>query len=161
MAAEVISVSVPAFADNELIYSNDETKRIFKAFYPSASTAIDGITIDNHGKRLAQTMVYAVVDASEGMTYVEVIFNAIGNLVKGGKSVEIEAFAKTLFKAYAKNWYKNQKAKAGLEPPRIYQTVILSTAYNFSTMFNLWLQGPDVAKNDLTNGYRAYFHVAV
>jgi hypothetical protein len=149
-------VDVPALDDSDLIYSIDETKAIFKFFYPDMSSAIDGAAINDLGRAYAQTLMIAAIDGSYAMSYVDDLFTVLSDILKSGKNPGILSLAKKLGKKFVKTWWKHVRSGSQLEQAKIYVTVRISIANAMSTMVRGYISNPDSASNGLPNGFRTF-----
>lgn len=132
--------------DEQLLFDEDETRQILKFFWPERAAQIDSLAISNEWRRCAQKYLIAAIDASYQMGYVEILFNGVGDAIKGkpGGKV-IKGLAKKFAKYYIKHWWKSTKPK-NLEDIKIYESVRRTIAYQYATVFEIDAQGAFLQK---------------
>lgn len=122
-------ISVPDFSDGELLYSENETRLILKFFYPGQAAAIDGMTIDNEARRLAQTMLVGAVDGSYAIGFIEALVRSLAR-----PHQKIRTLTLKLATRFAKHWYRHA-TQSDLKEARIYYPVRLSIANALQARF--------------------------
>lgn len=110
-------ISVPDIADSDLIYSEHETRQILKFFWPEESAFIDGASIDNPTRRLAQTALIAAIDGSYAQGFIDVLLRSLTHPAKG-----LGPLAKRLAQRYTRHWWQHAQ-REDLEDVRIYESV--------------------------------------
>jgi hypothetical protein len=148
-------IDVPAFADSDLVYNEDECKQIFKFFYPDLSKKIDELKIDNIGKQYAQTLMVAAIDGSYYMAYIHATFNVYAGILQSGKNPGVWGLAKKLAKELSKTYWKHAGIKAG----DIYDSVRNTIAYSMGSRVRPYVNGDDIAKNSMQHGFQTYIIV--
>jgi hypothetical protein len=101
-------VVVPALDDTDLVYSEDETKQIFKFFYPSWSADIDNAKIDNVGRAIAQTMIIAAVEATYEISFIKGTLDALMGQTRKPNPT-ILSLIKKLGKKFVKSWWSKAR----------------------------------------------------
>ena len=112
-----ILINVPDISDNDLVFDEDETKRILKFFWPDMTNKINEMTIDNDARRLAQTALVAAIDGSYAMGFIEATFRGI---VRPGSN--LKSLARKLARRFVAHWWRHTKQR-DLENARIYDSV--------------------------------------
>lgn len=153
------AMNIPPLEDSDLVYSEDETRQIFKYFYPDLAGDIDKCKIDNTGIALAQTMVLAAVDATYAMSYVKAALDIVmGNARKPSRDI-LKLIRKAAEKM-GKNYLRHAKNKNDLKDPTIYDSVRMSTALTFKSYANDYISGARLLSMNLSKkGFRG--HIAV
>jgi hypothetical protein len=149
-------VVVPALDETDLVYSEAETKQIFRFFYPSWTELINNAEIDNVGKAYAQTMIIAAVEATYQMGYLKDTLDVLTGTLKS-KDRAILSLIQKLGKKYVKTWWHNA-TKKNLDNPEINVTAQTSIAGAFSTRAYDYISGTRaLSGNFLKNGFRSHF----
>jgi hypothetical protein len=130
-----ILISVPDMADGDLVFDETETKQILKFFWPHKSADIDGMTIDNDARRLAQSALIAAIDASYAMGFIDALGRTI---VRPGSG--IKSLAKKLGRKFIKHWWKHATQR-NLEDVKIYDSVKVTIASKLKFRIDATLQG--------------------
>lgn len=123
-----IILTIPDIPDAQLIYDEDETRRILKFFWPDRAQGIDELTITNDVRRLAQTALIAAVDGSYAMGYVDLLFNAISGRIRNPNG-SVPALAHRLGRNFIRHWWRHATQDDLLEA-RIYDSVRADVARN-------------------------------
>ena len=112
-----VLINVPDISDNDLVFDEDETRRILKFFWPNMANDIDEMTISNDARRLAQTALVAAIDGSYALGFIDALFQT---MVRPGPG--IRSLAGKLAHRFVKHWWKHTKQR-DLENVRIYDSV--------------------------------------
>lgn len=122
-----ILITVPDIRDADLIYNEDETRRILRFFWPWLASQFDDLSIANDVRRFAQTMLIAAVDGSYAMGYVAGLWDLLSHALTHPNASVLD-LVKRLARNYVKLWWRHA-TKQDLENPRIYETVRNAVAY--------------------------------
>jgi hypothetical protein len=125
-----IIITTADIADANLIYNEDETRRILKYFWPGLSSQFDALTITNDVRRFAQTMLIAAIDGSYAMGYVAGVWDTLAHAITHPNG-NIADLAKRLARNYIRHWWRHA-TQQDLEDPRIYDSVRNTIAYSNS-----------------------------
>jgi hypothetical protein len=106
-----IILNVPDISDDELIYNEQDTKRILKFFFPSFAVEIDAMKVNNDVRRFAQTLFIAGIDGTYALGFVKDLVDVYLGVINAGKSPGISGLAKELGKKYIKRWWKHVTQK--------------------------------------------------
>ena len=128
-------LNVPDIDDADLIFDVDETRQILHFFWPSLSSTIAQMTIENDARRLAQTALVAAIDGSYAMGYVEAMFRTLARPGSGIKSM-----GKKLARRFVKHWWKHA-TQNDLNDVRIYESVRAAIASALRRHFDGVAQG--------------------
>ena len=112
-----ILISVPDISDDELVFDENETRRILKFFWPHLAHSIDDLAIDNEARRLAQTMLMAAIEGSHAIGYIQALGETI---VRPGSGMK--PLARKLAIRFARHWWSHTQRR-DLENVRIYDSV--------------------------------------
>jgi hypothetical protein len=138
-----ILINVPDISDTDLVFDEGETRRILKFFWPHQANKIDGMTIDNDVRRLAQTGLVAAIDGSYALGF---IFALGQTVVRPGSGVK--SFAKKLARQFVRHWWKHTKQR-DLEDVQIYDVVKDRIAGALRPRLDLILQGVALKRGGL------------
>lgn len=130
-----ILINVPDFSDDELIFDEDETKRILKFFRPHLSGQIGSLEIENNLRRLAQSALVAAVDGSFALGFVYVLAKTIVRPHAG-----IRSLLAKLARRSAIHWWKHA-TRAELQDARIFDSVKRSIGAALWQRLNAALNG--------------------
>ena len=117
-----ILIAVPDFSDEDLVFDEDETKRILMFFWPSRRNQISTMTINNEARRLAQTALVAGIDGTYAMGYMKIVLQTVLQPGNG-----IKAFGQKLAKRFVKHWWKHAKEN-DLREAKVAENVRVSVA---------------------------------
>lgn len=112
-----ILINIPDISDADLIYDEAETRHILKFFWPQKAGDIDGMRIEHHARRLAQSALVAAIEGSYAMGFIHILST---NIIRPGSG--IKSLARKLAKKYVKHWWKHTKQK-DLEDVKIYESI--------------------------------------
>jgi hypothetical protein len=112
-----ILMNIPDIPDTGLVFNETETRIILKFFWPNQAPRIDGLTIDNTARRLAQTALIAAIDGTYAMGFVDALFQGVS---RPSKSLKI--FAKKMARSIARQYFRHATLE-DLEDVRIYENV--------------------------------------
>lgn len=135
-----ILISVPDFSDAELVFNEDETRKILKFFWPGSGGSIEAMDIDNGARRLAQTALVAAIDGSYAMGYMKALLDSV---VQPGSG--IKSFGKKLARRFVRHWWKHAKQN-DLEDVRVYESVRIAVASGLAARFRDSLNGLAVSR---------------
>lgn len=136
-------IAVPDFSDEDLVFDEDETKRILMFFWPSRRNQISTMTINNEARRLAQTALVAGIDGTYAMGYMEATLRTVLQPGNG-----IKAFGKKLAKRFVKHWWKHAKEN-DLREAKVAQNVRLSVAAALASNLDMIYQGAAAPRGPL------------
>ncbi len=125
-----IIITIPDIPDANLIYNEDETRRILKFFWPLLSSQFDGLTIGNDVRRFAQTMLIAAIDGTYAVGYIAGLWDTLTRAITHPNG-NIADLARRLARNFIRHWWRHA-TQQDLEHPRIYDSVRNSIAYNNS-----------------------------
>lgn len=128
-------ISVPDMADGDLVFDEAETKQILIFFWPHKSADINGMTVDNEGRRLAQSALIAAIDGSYAMGFIDALGRTI---VRPGSG--IKSLAQKLGRKFIKHWWKHATQR-NLEAVKIYDSVRVAIASKLKFRIDATLQG--------------------
>jgi hypothetical protein len=130
-----ISIAPPNdISDVQLVFGEDETRRILVFFWPYLSSKINALNIDTEVRRFAQSILIAAIDASYAMGFVHKLFTTITN-PRGG----LKAMGKKLARSYVKHWWKHTK-QTDLQDARIYETVRNAVAGAYGPQIRMFIE---------------------
>jgi hypothetical protein len=135
-----IVLTIPDIPDANLLYDEDETRGILRFFWPDAATRIDGLTITNGVRALAQTALIAAIDGSYAMAYVNILWDALAHRVTHPTG-DIRKLAKRLARNFMRHWWRHATQRDLLGDVRIYETVRVSVARDLRFRLDEYLNG--------------------
>lgn len=138
-----ILIQVPDFGDDELVFSETETRQILCFFWPGRRAPIAELDIGPDVRRLAQTALIAAIDGSHAVGYVESLFRTVVNPGAG-----ISSLAKKLARRFVKHWWKHT-TQTDLDDVRIYESVRVDIARVLRHRIDLAQQGASVPRGAL------------
>lgn len=117
-----ILITVPDFSDEDLVFDEDETKRILMFFWPSRRDQISTMAINNEVRRLAQTALVAGIDGTYAMGYMKIVLQTVLQPGNG-----IKAFGQKLAKRFVKHWWKHAREN-DLRDAKVAESIRVSVA---------------------------------
>jgi hypothetical protein len=117
-----VLVNVPDIPDSQLIYNEEETRRILRYFWPSQAASINTLTIDNNARRLAQVALIAAVDGSYAMSYVQGLFDTLAHGITH-PGTQVRDLVQRLGHSFFESWWQHVTRGADLRDAEIYETV--------------------------------------
>lgn len=138
-----ILINVPDISDSDLVFDEDESKRILKFFWPHLTREIDGMTIDNDARRLAQTALVAAIEGSYATGFIQALAQTV---VRPGSG--IKALAKKLGRRFIKHWWKHTNQQ-DLEDVKIYEFIRNEIARQLKHRIGLMQQGAALRRGNI------------
>lgn len=128
-----IHVSPLEFKTEDLIFDEDETKEILKFFFENDHAFIDGLTINDRLRGLAQGILVEAVDASYALGIVKIVYDIF--YLKPPKPKMRKIFIKFGKKA-AVHWFKKHVKATDLMDIKIYDCVRKTIDIKFKQHFH-------------------------
>lgn len=122
-----IILTVPYIPDANLLYNEDETRRILKFFWPEFAADIDDLPITNDVRRFAQTALIAGIDGSYAYGYMDAIFQALTH-----RNRDVAQLGQRLARNFLRHWWRHARER-DLQDVRIYDFVRRDIAGSLST----------------------------
>ena len=144
-----IVLTIPDFADSQLVFDDMETRQILVFFWPERSAGITGLAVSNNVRRLAQTARVAAIEGSYAMGFIEQTFKSASsgpNVAKWGWKLATGSIG---------HIWRHAKS-SDLRKLRLYESVRRRVAQNLSSEPHMFLHG-------LNAGHRGtlQFHLPV
>ncbi|HEY5802026.1 MAG TPA: hypothetical protein VIT92_17515, partial [Burkholderiaceae bacterium] len=111
-------ISVPHFEDDELIFSEQESRLALAFFWPEQQRQIAAMTNGSQVRRLAQSLMVAAADASSGIA--SAVDGAGVTVCKPANNLRRLGYA--LGRQYVPRWYRHA-TQSQLQNLRIYESV--------------------------------------
>lgn len=134
MATDTRYVHLRTFADDQLLFDEEETKAVLIFFFPDQESQTRALTITNQHRNFAQGLMVMAVDA----TYA---FDIMGGITKifYSPTTSIRSALRKLGQASAKHWFKHASEK-DLIHAQISESVRIKIRSNFVHHYNVMLQ---------------------
>ena len=126
------------FTTVELIFSEEETRKILELFFPHLENSIKNITINNTVRGFAQSLLLEAIDASYALGFVEALFSSILN----PKPDVLSILRKFAVKA-GKHWFEHA-TEQDLRKIKIYYIVRQRLQVNFKSIMLMLINGMDI-----------------
>ena len=138
-----ILLNIPDISDDDLVFDENETRRILKFFWPHLANDIDGMNVDNDVRRLAQSALIAAIDGSYALGFIHALGTTV---VRPGSG--IKSFAAKLARRSASHWWRHAKQR-DLSDVKIYDSVKKRVALALGDRLRLALNGVAFRRGDL------------
>lgn len=121
------TIYLRTFTADELVLDENETRLTLKSFFPSQSSAIETMPINDNVRGLAQGLLVAAIDASYTMGYVQSSSIVSAALLAMSPSWSL---VKSFGKKAAKHWFKHAKSVGSMDA-KIYHVVRAQISLTF------------------------------
>jgi len=125
------------FNQDEIIIDKNQAQRVLKFFFGNNVPAPSDLT--NEDVAFAQGLLLEAIDKSYAMSYVQAIFDCFYMKIPDDISGLVKEFAKKA----ARIWFDHAAGK-DFSKPKIYVSVRNLIANNFSTVWQIRMQGGDL-----------------
>lgn len=130
-----ILANVPDFSEFDLVFNQDETRKIMVFFWPTLQSAVNARDMDNEMRRLAQTALIAAIDGAYALGF---IFTLSQTIVRPGSG--IKDLAKKLARRYMQHWWRHTRQQ-DLEDVKIFERIRDKVALSLKSRVNMMLDG--------------------
>lgn len=137
--SDIVLVSPPDISTAELLFNEDETRKILKFFWPSFGKQIDEIEVTDDVRRLGQRILIAGIDSSYALGFISQLK---GLLSPQSSFSGLAAVARKLATHYIKHWWKHA-TQNDLRKPRVAEAVRTRIADVYRFQLELVFQGAD------------------
>ena len=125
------------FKQDELLFDQGQSWSILKFFFLDPGVQPNSLTTKD--RAFAQALLVEAIDASYDMGFIEIIFSVFMNKTPASTKGIAKLMKKFLEKT-AEHWFRHA-TKDNLRNPRIYESVRVSLARNFSTPWRIRRNG--------------------
>jgi len=126
------------FAASEVLLSQHDAWDVLRFFWPNTNVKPQNLDTDDRG--FAQALLVEAIDRSYEMGYVEILFRSFFGAGVAPSYGALRKAVKSFVKKAAKHWFKHATAE-DLQDPKIYESVRVSLARNFHSVWAIREQG--------------------
>lgn len=133
----IILIEPAVVGDADLLFTVDETRQIFRFFWPGLAASIQLLEVADTHRRFAQQLLISGIDSSYALGFMQKLLETA--LKPRAGFTGLASMGRKLARHYIPHWWKHATRK-DLENPRIAEAVRVAIANNFQSPINLLLQ---------------------